>query len=159
MIQLNTGRKSELRHSNLFFIELMLVLVFFSISAAVILQLFVAADNRQKQSNRIEMAVICAQSVAEAFSVSGQLSESIGMVFEGVNLPATEDLYRFEIKLGGDFKPAVDGNIMLKLSENETLTQAGTLSRLEMTFEYKEEEFYTIGCAAYTPLQGGVLDG
>ncbi|MBQ8171383.1 MAG: hypothetical protein IJZ95_05295 [Oscillospiraceae bacterium] len=157
MIQLNTGRKAELKHSNLFFIELMLVLLFFSISAAVILQLFVAADNRQKQSDRIEMAVICAQSVAEAFSVSGSLADCVGVVFGG--MACGDDIHQLEVKLNDDFAAASDGNIILSLSENEKSTQAGTLSRLEMTFEYNEEEFYTIGCTSYTPRQGGVLDG
>lgn len=157
MIQLNTGRKSELRHSNLFFIELMLVLLFFSISAAVILQLFVAADNRQKQSDRIEKAVICAQSVAEAFSVSGDLADCVGVVFGG--MACGDDVHQLEVKLNDDFAAASDGNIILLLSENENVTHVGTLSRLEMTFEYNGEAFYTIGCAAYTPILGGVLDG
>ncbi len=159
MRSLSTGRKTQLRHSNLFFIELMLVLLFFSISAAVILQLFVAADARQKQSDRVEQAVICAQSVAEAFSVSGDLCDAIGVAFEGADIAGTDDLYQYDIALGNDFKPDADGNIILKLAESETSTQAGVLSRLEMSFTYNGEEFYTIGCAAYTSALGGELDG
>jgi hypothetical protein len=50
---------------NSFFIEMIIVILFFAISSAVTLRLFVAADSRADQSSDLSTAVIKAQDIAE----------------------------------------------------------------------------------------------
>ncbi len=50
---------------NSFFIEMIIVILFFAISSAVTLRLFVAADSRANQSSDLSAAVIKAQDIAE----------------------------------------------------------------------------------------------
>lgn len=50
---------------NGFFIEIILVILFFAISATVTLQLFVAANNRAQQSSDLSVSVIQAENIAE----------------------------------------------------------------------------------------------
>lgn len=65
---------------NSFFVEIIIVILFFAISAAVTLQLFVAANNRAQQSSDLSVAVIKAQNIAEqikGLSSSDELPEAL----------------------------------------------------------------------------------
>lgn len=50
---------------NSFFIEMIIVIVFFTISVSVTLHLFVAANSRAQQSRDLNVAVIKAENIAE----------------------------------------------------------------------------------------------
>lgn len=67
--------KRDSNQLNSFFIEIIIVILFFSISAAVTLQLFVAANNRAQQSSDLSVAVIKAQDIAEQFKGLSSLDE------------------------------------------------------------------------------------
>ncbi len=143
--------KTSLKPANLFFIELLIVLVFFSFSIAVILRIFAAADHKQKISELTEKSVICAQSVAEAFSVCGELSEAAKLVF------GTEDDFGSSARLllNDNMKVEEGGGVTLVLRQNDEKTEAGKLSYLDMDFSVCGENIYTVICTAYTPYNGG----
>ena len=67
--------KRDSNQINSFFIEIIIVILFFSISAAVTLQLFVAANNRAQQSSDLSVAVIKAQDIAEQIKGLSSLDE------------------------------------------------------------------------------------
>jgi hypothetical protein len=67
--------KRDSNQINSFFIEIIIVILFFSISAAVTLQLFVAANNRAQQSSDLSVAVIKAQDIAEQIKGISSLNE------------------------------------------------------------------------------------
>lgn len=54
-----------------FLLELILVILFFSLSTAVTLRLFVAAHDKERDSSRLSDALECAQDTAERFRVQG----------------------------------------------------------------------------------------
>ena len=56
--------------ANSFLLEMILMILFFSVSAAVILQLFASAHNIQKQSSSKNEALLYAQTLAEEFKTS-----------------------------------------------------------------------------------------
>ncbi len=66
---------------NLFFVEMMIVLLFFGIASAVILKTFVTADRISRESSRLEKMSFCAQTAAETFSRTGNLSETAEVMF------------------------------------------------------------------------------
>lgn len=141
-----------MKPANLFFIELLAVLLFFSFSSAVILRIFAAADHRQELSDLTEKAVICAQSVAEAFSVSGSLSESASRVF------GTDEDYGNEavIALDDNFMPSENGVISVKLVQSDESASAGVLSHLDIYFNLDNNEYvHYVNCASYSPCTGG----
>ena len=144
-----------MKPANLFFIELIVVLLFFSFSSAVILGIFAAADHRQKHSDLTEKALICSQSLSEAFSVKGDFTEAAAIVFgEGAF-----DENSAEISLDSDMKPCEDGDVALFMQESHEETKAGRLSSL--TFEFRTEDgllFDPITCEAYFPNKGGAAD-
>ena len=139
------------RPMNLFFAELIISLLFFSISGAVILKVFAEADSKARKSAQLESAVLCAQSVAEAYSVCGSVQQAFELVFgedcavDGV------------LRLDGDCRLCEDGEILLTFLREQSETAAGTLSQLTLTFTMNDEELYTLDCSAYIP-KGGNAD-
>lgn len=141
-----TGTKR--RPVNLFFTELIIALLFFSISGAVILKLFAAADKRTRENAQKERAIICAQSIAEAYSELGDTESVLKTVFsDSVKIEETSD--GFSIKLDGNLTPALDGNVILKTSEQREKTASGELSTLTISFDSENGELYSLVCSAY----------
>lgn len=136
------------RPVNLFFTELIIALLFFSISGAVILKVFASADKRSQQNAQKERAIICAQSIAEAYSELGNTEAALKAVFsESVKLDETPD--GFSVKLDGSYRPALDGSVILKTAEQREKTASGELSRLTISFDSENEELYNLVCSAY----------
>ena len=61
---------------NLFLLEMIIVLLFFSVASAVIIRTFVAADKLSSENIRLERMSFCAQSAAESFSVNADLGKT-----------------------------------------------------------------------------------
>lgn len=129
---------------NLFFIELIISLLVFSISSAVILKVFAAADAKSRKSTLFESVVITAQSAAEVYSRNGDLEEVAELVFgRGADTDG-------EISIEG-------GRVKLKLSEERSDTGAGELRELNMRFYDEDGELYSLDCSVY--ITGGGNDG
>ncbi len=143
------------RPINLFFTELIIALLFFSVSGAVILRVFAAADSRSRLSAEKESAMICAQSIAEVYSKSGSAAEALGIVFSGERFD--ENVGEYSVKLDSYCRPAADGNIELKALEEREKTASGELSRLSMSFTSDKGELFSLSCTAYNP-KGGTSD-
>lgn len=142
------------RSVNLFFTELIIALLFFSISGAVILQVFAAADKKARLSAEKENAMICAQSIAEVYSESGSVEDSLKTVFS-TDVQYDESNGKYSMKLDDKCRPSIDGKIDVKLTETRETTLSGELSRLSVSFLSAEEELYSLDCSAYIPSGGG----
>ena len=137
------------RPVNLFFTEIIIALLFFSISGAVIVKVFAAADRRSRLNAEKEHAMICAQSIAEVYSEQGNAQSALKTVFsESAKLD--ESSGELTIRLDGSYRPALDGKIVLRASEHRGKTAAGELSRLSISFESDNNELYSLECTAYT---------
>lgn len=141
---------SGLKPANLFFIELIIILLFFSFSSAVILQIFAAADHRQEISDVTEGSVICAQSLAEAFSEKGNLDDTVRLV-----LDTSVQGESAEIKLNESFAASDDGRVLLSLTKRDYIKSAGRLSYLDMCFKFDGKEIYSLTCTSYISEGGG----
>lgn len=149
MISLKVYRKSN----NLLFAEMIISLLFFIISFAVIIRVFAAADGLEREERRRETAAIIAQSAAEAYSVSGDASKALELAL-GADFP--EFSGRLEIGLDEDFKPADGGEITLTLTEEERINSgAGVYSELLICFTQESGELYPLKCGAYIQGTGG----
>lgn len=136
------------RPVNLFFTELIIALLFFSISGAVILKVFAAADKRSRQNALKERAMICAQSIAEAYSEIGNTEAALRAVFsESTRFEETSD--GFSIKLDGNFTPSLEGGVVLKTAEQREKTASGEFLTLTIAFDFENGELYELVCTAY----------
>ena len=145
MILLN--RKSNI----LLFAEMTIALLFFVISFAVMIRVFAAADGLERRAQRREKAVLCAQSIAEAYSVSGDTGTALRLVFG-------EDMPQGDIQLNSELLPEDNGEITLSLSEEKEDTAAGTYSTLSIRFGYSDEELFSLDCGAYIPRGGAAVE-
>lgn len=145
MILLN--RKSNI----LLFAEMTIALLFFVISFAVMIRVFAAADGLERRAQRREKAVLCAQSIAEAYSVSGDPGTALRLVFG-------EDIPEGDITLNSELVPEDNGEITLTLSEEKEDTAAGTYSTLSIRFGYSGEELFSLDCGAYIPRGGAAVE-
>lgn len=131
------------RPINLFFAEIIIALLFFSISGAVIIKVFAAADMKSQQSARLERVIILAQTIAEAYSESGDFGRAAELAFGG-------GLVVVEPALDGEVTLSVEnGSMYLTARENRVFTGAGELSSLTVTFTANGEEIYSLDCSAY----------
>ncbi len=128
---------------NLFFAEMIIALLFFSISGAVILRVFASADMKSRESARLERVIVFAQSFAEAYSECGSVSESAQTVLG----------YTGEENTDGTVFSLEDGSVNMRASEKRKAAGAGELSTLTMTFTADGEEIYSLSCSAY--IRGG----
>ena len=144
------------RPVNLFYMELIIALLFFIVSAAVILKVFATADRKSRLSSVKENAMICSQSIAEVYSENGNAPETFLTVFsENAFFDIDSGIYT--IKLDEQCKLSDDGNIVMEAVEKRENTDAGELSHLSVSFISDNEELFSIVCSSYVP-NGGVSD-
>lgn len=129
-----------------------MALLFFVISFAVIIRVFAAADGLERKSRRRVKAALCAQSIAEAYSVSGDTGTALPAGFRPEDTPGTA--FRWIPTMW----PEQDGEITLTLSEEREDSAAGTYSTLSIRFEYSGEEVYALECGAYIPQGGAAVE-
>ncbi len=147
---------------NLFFMEMIIVLMFFSIASAVILNAFAVSGRLSRESERLERMSFCAQSAAEIFSESGSLSQTLEELFgsgsyEILNLDLEGGGYAAEAKLPltGDCEYFPQSpEIFMILAETAEKSDSGTLKILSVKFENTDnEELYRITSGAYIPAE------
>ncbi len=134
--------KGVRRPINLFFAEMIIALLFFSISGVVILRIFAAADNKTRMSNKLENVIVCAQSMAEAYSECGNISQSANLVWNSPMI--SEENHVTTVNLP-------ESDIVLKAYEERITQTAGELAKMHMVFTSDGEELYTLDCSAYIP--------
>lgn len=158
MSTLRVNRKPN----NLLYAEMIIALLFFVISFAVIIRVFASADGLERRSRQRQSAALCAQSIAEAYSVTADVQKS-------VNLALGADMRDFsgnaEVGLDSGFYPVNStdqAEIILLLSETEEKTGAGVYSELTVEFydSLGEERtsVYSLKCGSYAP-EGGAAVG
>ena len=105
MIKLNGLKKiSRKRPVNTFFVELMIVVLFFSISGAVVLRMFASADSLSKANSTAAKCVMTIQSVSEIYAGNGDMKKTIDEYFgPGAYYTSSDDSCM--VTLGEDMKP------------------------------------------------------
>lgn len=145
---------------NLFFLEMIIVLLFFSIAAAVILNSFAVSNSLAQKSRRTEAMAFCAQSAAEIFSKTGNLSQTVEELFDN----GSAKILNADIDDGGYISEATipltesceyspqSPEIFITLTETAEQFDGGILKTLSIRFENTDkEELYQITSGAYIP--------
>lgn len=134
--------------SNLFLVEMIIAMLFFSVSGAVILNVFAVADGKMRRSEAGDSAMICAQSCAEAYSLKGSAAEMAELVFGDYT---TREDGALCVTLDERCRPSEEGGITLIISEAEEDTAAGALRTAELVFMREDKELRRFSCSAYVP--------
>lgn len=149
---------------NLFFMEMIIVLFFFSIASAVILNAFAASDRLSRESGRLERMSFCAQSAAEIFSETGSLPQTLEKLFgsnsyEILNIDLEGGGYGSQVRLPLTEECAYSPeNAELYMLVSVTGEEPGGLAEMHIVFTDGSdgEALYTITAGAYLPRKGTV---
>lgn len=166
---MNSPTKSRAKavRFNLFFLEMIIVLLFFGIAAAVILKSFAASGDLANRSRRTEAMAFCAQSAAEIFSKTGSLSQTVEDLFGS----DTAEILHADLDDGGyiseatipltescEFSPQ-SPKIFMTVTETSEQYDGGVLKMLNIKFSDSEddggEELYAITSGAYIRQERG----
>ncbi len=140
------SKSSNGGRSALFFTEMTIALLFFSISGAVIIRVFAAADKKSRESSARESAVLFAQSAAEAYSVGNGAEEALTLAFGAA---PEADGGEYFMSFDEEFSPAEGGEILLSAKETSQEIGGGTLLRMTLDFTMNGEPLYSVECSAY----------
>ena len=136
---------------NLFFMEMIIVLLFFSIAAVIILRSFAASDRLAKESRRLENMTFCAQSAAEIYSRTASVSETAKMLFDGSGLVFIDGVSAVRIPVSSECKysPA-SPELFMTMLETEEHCENGRFMKLEIIFsDSRDESVYKVESGAY----------
>lgn len=132
------------RKPNAMLIELVIVILFFSISAGIILQLFVAANERGHQNDVDNTAMLLAEDVAERLAVSTQTLDAF---FMGDGWVQKDDAYvRQESAYAGR-------RLQLTARGATEEREAGTLDSVELTIYDGDRAVLSMPVARYLPME------
>lgn len=140
---------------NLFFVEMIIVLLFFSIAAGIILRSFAASDKLARDSRRMESMAFCAQSAAEIYSRTASVSETAAVLFgkdtsifsgnEGISS------IRVPVSADGSYSPS-SPDFYMTMSETKEDHGRGQISILNISFsdDSSGEILYEVRSGAYS---------
>ena len=118
--------------SHIFLIELTIALLFFALTSAIALGLFVKAADTEAAAARTGAAVVAAQSIAETAKAAASLEEFRFVAGVPKDLPYPEEGFTIRCELTEEAYPA------------------GTLAALRITaFDEAGVDFYSITAAKY----------
>lgn len=164
---------------NLFFIELLIVLMFFSVSGAVIMNLFASADIVSRKNRTAEQLMLRVQSVSEMYAAKGDMYEAADAVFgRGACVECTKTVEPDDIeaedaetKVLNGLSVIYDENLMplvtpegrrdygvieLIMFESRDKMPGGDLRKLEITAmvvykDYGTDVLYEVASTKYVP--------
>ncbi|MCH5194429.1 MAG: hypothetical protein J1F11_10740 [Oscillospiraceae bacterium] len=133
---------------NLFFLEMIIVLLFFCIAAVVILRAFAVSDRLARESRRTESMAFCAQSAAELYSETYSVSAAAEEMF---GISGMENASRITIPLNDRCVYSVkDPALFMTMTETKENFGGGMLFTLHIGFENDRGELiYEVSSGAY----------
>ncbi|MDF1494713.1 hypothetical protein [Caproiciproducens sp. CPB-2] len=137
---------------NSFFVEIILVILFFAVSVTVTLQLFVQADNRARQSSDLSVAVIQAENIAEqvrSLSSPDQLPEALKTAKQ-------ENGGSYRILYDRDWKQTdTDPRYVADVTLKKTPSGGGTMVSVSVSVSRRQNggdnRIYSLSSAKYLP--------
>ena len=139
---------------NSFFIEIIIVLLFFSLSAAVILQVFVSAHQKSTLSNEQNLSMVKAQELTEEFKAYSEPGRLLGFLADTEIASDSTGASSAEILLGKDWKPSSSPKYILHITVTPEQKAAGTLLHSEVSVvraEQKQDVLYQLETNKYVP--------
>lgn len=151
-------RKTFHKGVSLVFIEMIILLFFFTISSVIILHVFAAADTKLEENRRDEYINLTMQSLCNVFSVTGDINETAAVVLGIDETISTRENDYVIIPLSSNCKyNGIDDDIIMRFDLSKEVGNAGILNYLTITAEYDDNSF-SVSCSSYSQAYGGGLD-
>lgn len=122
-------------------IELLIVILFFSLSATVILRLFLYAHNTTNQSGLVNEAILEAENWAERLYAADDREQMLS----DMGFTEQDDAMVYETESG----------LFVEISMEEIITDQGLLINSEISVSKGEESLITLPLGRYYPRERG----
>lgn len=155
--RMKNNSRSTHSKSGLFLMELILVILFFSIAGAICIQIFVKAHLLSRSASELNRAVALAQSAAAGLEAGNGSLEDLALQFpEGILDTDTDDsLSHFTVYYDDAWKPCGKASAVYSLNVLAPRTAApGTLNRESVVISRlgsQNSEIYRLAFNIYTP--------
>lgn len=142
---------------NSFFIEIIIVILFFAISVSVTLQLFVTANSRAQQSSDLSVAVIKAENIAEQIK-SLPSADALPKELEAAKRTGSGDGLRYTIGYDKQWNPTdTNPRYAADVTMKRTKSNGGTLVVADISIHRLNnsgaKDLYKLSSAKYLPAQ------
>ncbi len=156
MLKINS--RYEIRHLNSFFQEIIVVILFFSLSCAIIVQVFVNAYLINLETEERNSAVMTATSFCEVYSVNGSLSQTVALIFG-------EDAVKYiheqnaTLPLDDNFSPTENEKVFIfHISTRTTFRDSGNVHYADISVYKNGESIFSVTSSAYLPKGVALID-
>ncbi len=131
---------------NLFFVEMIIVLLFFGIASAVILRSFAGSDRMARESRETENMAFLAQSAAEIYSGTASIDETSELLL-------SENKYMRRYSSGALRTVLItDTDVFMTMEEASEEYGGGTVKTLMISFSDEDgRTLYEMETGAYVP--------
>lgn len=148
------NRSSDIFNS--FFIEMIIVILFFALSSAITLRLFVAADSRADQSSDLSVAVIKAQDIAEQLQGISSPNELPAALRTAKRTGADNRTERYQISYDRQWNETTgEPRYTAEIAIAKTDSESGVLVRADITVSRvesgKKKQIFVLSPAKYVP--------
>lgn len=142
-------------NSHLFFVEMIIVLLFFVIGCAVVMNMFVHSDKLSRESERLEKMTFFSQSAAEIYSETGSTAKITEMLF-GVTSEDNNPVY---LKLDNDFSVSENNTLIFELIPEDN-SDREKFTAIEIRFsDNKDRVLYSVKAAHIPMSDEGTVSG
>lgn len=135
--------KKSARHISSFFIEIILVLLFFSIACAILVQVFAKAYNQNREADRLNRAVMSATAFCELYSDTADIDNASEKVFN-----ASPD-GNGNITIPCNNKNNGKNPDRVMITEHTDDSETGTLSTATIKLFYKDKTLCEMHSSCY----------
>lgn len=126
-----------------FFVEIIFVILFFSLAAVILTKIFVSsAYNNQLNRLRIE-SINSASSLLEVYKSVDNVEQCLKQVLDN-EVSYTKDNNEYIVRLDDNMRYVKNGKIQLKIIEKTNKTKAGLCKELSLKYIYNNVEVYVI---------------
>ncbi len=148
-------RVTSFKSVNSFFIEIIIVIFFFTISSAVIIQIFACAYQRNNQTDTLNTSILKTQTVCESFSSSGDINSALrGLFGESADTYLSDK--SISIPINDKWEVTPNGNFIFTVSLSQKPCPAGNMIMAKFTVIENSKILYEATSSIYNPLKGGV---
>jgi len=140
---------------NSFFVEIIIVILFFAISVSVTLQLFVTANSRAQQSSDLSVAVIKAENIAEQIK-SLPSADALPKALESAKQTGSGDGLLYTIGYDKQWNPVeTNPRYVVDVTMKRTKSNGGTMVVADISIHRLNnsvsKDLYTLSSAKYLP--------
>ena len=126
-----------------FFVEIIIVILFFSLATVIISKMFVSSSYNNRINRLRTRSINNASSIIEVYKIADSMDDCLKKAID-VECKYQKQDNIYKINLNEHMKHEEYGNIKLYIQEQADMTKAGVNKTINMKYIYNNREIYVI---------------